>query len=388
MTDTVVYEPRSLWSIANVQAVADSDPQQITVSLNRRHFTNGTRWPIYLRRIVLSGVNYLLNTPADPTVDQLFFMQGLDIINRVRVSFSAPFRYHLNSKLNPDAWVSTGSLTPRPTWEPPPFNPSTDNLSNNFGTSQLKFDYPLYIPRTASVEWQLSRFSPFLQPNGNPQLDMVKATMLYQESGGMFFGNARTHTYTLQPWLPPVNDQPPSPFLNTEEKWPFPPDNFSFLGTFSDATRSDWWEPRGLFNTRQFNAQNATRDGSTEITDIRATLNQLAYDQNINTQFQTEFGVPLAERIAPLCTRVGTRIRTVGCGSGAWWWRPGAPMALVMDTITPALVYQLPQEIVLEPGDSLDVQMIVDNSTEGFESNFDVPYHIGVSFNGHSPIDG
>jgi hypothetical protein len=72
----------------------------------------------------------------------------------------------------------------------------------------------------------------------------------------------------------------------------------------------------------------------------------------------------------------------------AWWWRPGAPLALVFDAQTPGLVYDLTHEITLEPGDTLALEMTFPPSAFGGENPQLIPVHVGVALNGYSPIEG
>jgi hypothetical protein len=218
----------------------------------------------------------------------------------------------------------------------------------------------------------------------------VEVAMLYQEAGGMFFGNGRVHTYRARPYggQPALN-----PFADFPDKWPYPPDLFSaaFLYNLLPGI-PNWWDPLGDFNAKKFKEQEATRQGSTCITDMRAMLNQTGYDAQVIAAFTAAFGYAPTQKLAPLATRMGTRVKTVGCGSEAWWWRPGAPLALVFDAMSPGLVYDLPEEITLMPGDTLDVEMIFPPNVVTFGSESPVqptvPVHMGVSFNGYAPIEG
>ena len=89
-------------------------------------------------------------------------------------------------------------------------------------------------------------------------------------------------------------------------------------------------------------------------------------------------------------TMVPSRIRTTDGGSGRYWWRPGAPIALVLDHITPAFVYELPVPITVGPGDALDVELEVPLSTTfPDDGTATTPtFNLGVSFNGYAAIEG
>jgi hypothetical protein len=114
------------------------------------------------------------------------------------------------------------------------------------------------------------------------------------------------------------------------------------------------------------------------FTDLRCFIDQRLYDQRLCAQFGA------ASRPSPLALRTGTRIRTTGTGSQNYWWRPGAPLALVFDHITPALVMRLSDPITLPPQDQLDVEM----EFPGVPGSADTNFHVGVSFNGFATIEG
>jgi hypothetical protein len=397
--DGILYEPRSLWSIANV-TVEGGRAAPTRVVLNRQHFTNRTRWPMTLRRVAISAINYTLETQVDtPTLlaNSQWWLQRSNIVQDVSLSISAPQRYHWNAK----SVINAATCTPRPTAEPPQPDYQFGGtllpwMSSYVNTSRLTFDYPMQIPRTSALEWQLSSFTPVVfgrtSEDMAPSSDAAFVRMLYQETGGMFFGSARVHEYVGRAFRSP-GSTPLNPFADTLEKWPFPPDLASSTAVYTVLPgTAEWWDPRGMFSAGAFKKQNVTRDGSTRITDMRAQIDQFTYDGQVAAAYKNAFGgVDLTQRVTPLACRMSSRVRTVDCGSGAWWWRPGAPLCLTFDAQTPALVYDLPQQITLEPGDTLDVEMTFPPNTLTFgegQSPVTVPFHVGVSFNGYSPIEG
>jgi hypothetical protein len=74
-------------------------------------------------------------------------------------------------------------------------------------------------------------------------------------------------------------------------------------------------------------------------------------------------------------------------GTGAYWWREGAPLALVCPTITPAQVYDLPEPITLGPGERLDVEVSSPGPTPMGEESIDSIYQIGVGLCGYASIE-
>jgi len=348
MSSGLLYEPRSLWSIANVR-VAEDAAGPTRVRLPKRHFFNGERYPIELRRLALCAVNYLV---MDDTIN--FFQHA-------ELAISVPQRYHLNTK----RFLPVAGLTARPTWQPStPFAPLSSNL---WGQSMLNFDNPLYIAKNASIEWSLSAITPAAgmfeaMPEGVP------AKMLYQEEGGLWPGSVRSHEVTL----PPIGSVPIAGFqFDPLEKWPYPP----FGAVAATAGANTFWDPRAYFSGNRFLQQEHTRDGSTKLTDMRVAIDQRAYD---------DLAVFAGVQPSPLHFRTGTRVRMGNGGTKAWWWRPGAPLALVFDRITPACVYELKEPVTLGPGEQLDIEMQFPSIT----GQDPAEYHVGVSFNGFAVIEG
>lgn len=394
MTEGFLYEPRSLWSIANIQATAL--PQ--IVQLDKRHFFNGERYPITITRVTMAAINYLLvNTvqTGAPLAANVGANESSAVINRLRVSIAVPQRYHLNTKRR----VLVAAAAPEPRFMPPTVltagvTPTDYVPSSLWGQCHLDFDKPLIIPRTGTLEWDLSAYTPF--PNnttggGNDQSAPVFATMLWQEEGGLLPGSARTRRVALQPYTGDLSQADPL------EKWPYPVDGYG-LGVALAAAGTpsvDWWGGQSRFPAAgganqgapftpatpqgSFASQESTRAGSTRLLGMRTHIDQIAYDADLATNGFD--GVPQA---SPLSLRTGCRVRSINGGSGAWWWRPGAPMALVLDTITPASVFKLPEPVTLGPGEQLDVEMEFPANIPDFATTF----HVGIAFNGYAAIEG
>ena len=377
----LIYEPRSLWSIARV---ASSSEKQL-VRLDRRHFYNGGRWPIQIRRMALMAVNYVL--ADNPTsILPLGPDETSQIIQKTRVAVSVPQRYHLNAKRS----VLSGGAGASPTGQPPaePVDLGDANIftpSSLYGLSMLKLDKPMIIPRNGTIEWGLSAHSPWAITGGGSSAENVatRAWMLFQETGGLFAGSARARVVNLAAFT--GNNTP------TVESWPYGVDDFGAgIPTAAANPSNNWWPPQSFFpaaggapdangqRNTTFAAQESTRAGSTEIGDMRCYIEQLDYDHNMDDD-----GGYADLRAAQLATRTGCRIRSVNGGSKTWWWRPGAPLGLVFDHISPANVYQMPKEITLGPGEQLEVEMVFPAQTSDPTN-----YQIGISFNGFAAIQG
>jgi hypothetical protein len=373
--DGAIYEPRSLWSIAYVPSTAA--PQRVRVDKN--HLFNGERWPITITRLALCGVNYLFR---GPTGDQDQPNDTALLLGRVGVRVSVPQRYHLN----PVRMAIAGGLPQLTTGQhATPAKPAVYGAgvvpSSLYGQCHLGFDKSLILPKNGQIEWDLSAHT---ANNRDGESAPTYCEMAYDERGGLTGSSMRSRTVQLAVY---EGDTRP-----TIEGWPYPPDAYTTPAgpAVPPAIGSrNWWPPTSRFpaggstpdafgqRNTSFSAQEATRAGSTEITGLRTTIDQVAYDAQV-------VGFLPDRPPSPLSLRTGCRIRTNNGGSsGHWWWRPGAPLALVLDTITPATVVRLPEPIVLVHGEQLEVELELPT-----QSGKVTTYMVGVSFNGYATIEG
>lgn len=369
-SEGVLYEPRSLWSIANVDITGNTGPTRIR--LPRRHFFNGERYPYQLKRIALCAVNFGF-------IDPLSYHEGAAQLSACEVQISVPQRYHVNSK----QFLVDASFMPRPTWAPRERLVGGQQPSALWNQAMLKFDKAFYLPQRGSIEWSLSSFTPWRIDDQSFQTLGAFATMGYQEEGGLFMGSMRAKRVPLLFMDGTATSQIPA---DTEEKWPYPPDALFVPGgepPLAGAAQG-FWDPRGHYSARDFDRQESTRSGSTKLTDMRVAIDQRQMDAEMQTAFAT------ANQPCPLSLRTGTRVRTTSGGTNAWWWRPGAPLGLVFDHLTPANVYELPEMVTLRAGDQLEVEMTFPAPFPQSEPPPLAPsaYHIGIAFNGYAVIEG
>lgn len=400
----VWYEPRSLWCVKNIvladylatviDGVGLAGPV-LTVPLPRNCFRNGSKYPVMINRFAISGVGYPFARPDEGAMQASTYteagapgvanLNGTSMINTVQFAISSPYRQTFSKSA-----VPAMGFAPRPT-----SGPNVDGVSSLFGVTTLRFDKPLVLPKNSQIEWDVSslqglQFNPvagnegsITEPTALPTADMP-AVLSYLERGGLFSGSARSRDMAIRTNL---SGNTPMPGL---DGWPYAlPPGFGALG---GGPTVPFWDPQAHFDTQTFRAANATRAGSTEIYGMTSMINQIDFDDAVLALFAEA-------KIAPVSTRLGTRARIVGGPTSDWWWTPGAPMALVMDTITPALVYWLDEPITLLPGDTLDVSVgvptaaFLSESGDGFVG-FDSPqmsasaYQLGISFNGYTAIDG
>jgi hypothetical protein len=216
---------------------------------------------------------------------------------------------------------------------------------------------------------------------------------LFQESGGPFAGNTRGDGWAR----PPIATTATQAVFQQEEGFPFVQDPISQIegvpaaveGGGGGAFMGDSWglsrtvangNINAVINGRSFKEQAPNRSGAAKLTGMRIMYNQITYDNSVT------IGTYGTDPPEVLSNRIGTRARNIS-GTNEWFWRPGAPLSLVLDTITPALVYSLPRPITLGPGDTLDVEMNFPGVLSA-QYEEDVPFQIGVSLNGFAAIEG
>jgi len=360
--------------------------QYIYQKFNREDFRTPSKDPITITRVALLAINYIYAL-APETFNTNVPNSALDAaqlsLNRVRYRISVPGRQHY-SRFE----LSVPSYGPLPTWGEPVPNPPSAR-ANTFGRVRLNYERPFYMPRTGAFDIQLSSPSdvtydgPPNIPNvfGSQGVTSVPAEVLFLEKGGLNPASARSKRFPLN-----FSQNPNQVPGQNGYPYPLPPN-------FSPATVNNgvpFWDRRHLFSAGEFRKQEATRAGSNLELGVSVAIDQYAYDSAlINT-----FGA--TGKIAPLSARVGSRVRTVDFGSQSDWWRPGAPIALTFDSVTPALVVPLPQPITLQPGDTFEVEAQVPGPdyTLGFlgEQNTEkqnaVSYQLGISFNGYTTVKG
>lgn len=365
-----VYEPRSFWSVENVTSTTVAQ----RVEMDKRHFFNGERWPVVVNRIALAAINYTLRGPGG--AQNLY--ETSEILNRIKVRFSVPQRYHVNTT----RLVNVAGLPARTSGQHP------TPASSLYGQCHLNFDKSLLLPKDGSIEWDLSAHTAGVPPGVEAPPSENVATyceMAYAETGGLMGGDYRARTVQLAVY---TGDQQVG-----IEDWPYSPDAFGGgIGAAPALLSQNWWPPTSRFpagggtpdwlgqRNTTFNAQESTRSGSTEIIGLRTTIDQRAYDGVVLAQVN-----PLTGPVAPLSMRTGCRIRCTNGGSaGHYWWRPGAPLCLVLDTITPASVLELQEPVTLGPGEQLNVELEL--PPQALEQA--TTYRIGVAFNGYAEIEG
>jgi len=386
------YEPRSYWSILN------STDGGVW---NQDHFRNEGRYPITFTRFAISSVNQIFDwypPGVANTVRRPYTFP--DLLNRTTQQIRVPFRQNYTR-----TQATTGTFRPRPTSEPETYNfVNPPNFAQGtlaprlgfggkFQQSRLNFCHPLYLPQFGSIEVGLSSIGDFdfggaanvlgdgavAGPNDRDPLGLHASIAWFQE-GGLFAGSARTKTTPV-----PLISTTPQLVYTTNEGWPYLLPVADLGGVRQPAAASaeqSFWPPEATFNATEFDRQEATRSGSTKLLGLSVAFDALTYFERIGEATSNQSG-----GIAPLAQRVGCQVRTTNGGSGDYWWRPGAPLSVVLDNITPAAVYDLDAPITLSPGDSLILDELVDAVVPAVGEFVDIK-SLCISFNGFAAIEG
>lgn len=368
----LLYEPRAFWSLARVDTASAQPRPPFTVRLPANDFLNGEKYPVTLTKVLVAPINYTFSrfSDANPALSAANFRNcGVAAVEFPRVVISAPQRqYYLRNPGHPQV------TTPRPS--DTPNNPGAafgvpDYASSLWGLTRWQFDKPMIIPKLGDLEFDLSTIT---LPPGllGPPID-PRATLHFEESGGnLFGGNARqSQEIFLKSYNNTLGGTPP-----------FPADGFG-LSNYPQSILSTW-PSNQRFTAKRYAAENPSSDGSIPVTAFSVMIDQNVYDDNIAES-------PLAPLpgsvLSPLSLRVAARARMRNGGTGSWWWRQGAPLALVCPTITPAQVYDLPEPITLGPGDRLDLEVTAPAPIIQGQVQIDSVYQLGVSLCGYASIE-
>lgn len=353
----LMFEPRALWDVKRIDA---TDVEQTVLFDTREAFMNGSRYPIQITEISLAPINYLAASaltlaPGRLTGQAVFNAAEMVLAVRQRQNYSRfPVRLPGYSA-TPSQEPSTRFLDL--------VDPEVTNASGLLGVSHKRFDRPFVLPQYGAVEIQLSTYDGAFPPGvRDPQ--PPRFSVAWFEAGGLLEGSARTLTRRpLRDALTTTSALYGAAIPSLVPKVPSP------LAT--NAT----FPPEHLFTTKDFRAQSPTVQGAQRFTGVTVQIDQIDHDS------YWDFNAP----VTPLALRTGCRIRTTDGGTKMDWWRPGAPIGLVLNTVSPAMTYRLPRPLTMEPGDQFEVELTVPPTTRGEPADV---YSIGVALNGYAVIEG
>jgi len=368
--DDIICEPRALWSVERIQADATQsgvaarllEPGRFL--LDKRHWYNGSKYPLVLTHLLYAGINYTLREPSGAAG----FHDGASWINRAEVLVSAPYRQHFSRQdhaivaFAPEAAEGPGMR----------YAEATPHISSLFGINRWSFDFEdgdFWLPAGGSIQMD---FSGAGMPNIVGITGTSTSSFLFDEEwegGGWVRRNARlserdTHNAARADDVYPAGRQP------------FPVDT---LGQ-ANGPLVPFWQGRAPFLPDAYRLQEANRGAKrNRVSGFAVAMDQIDHDEELEAQ---GFTTPAS----PLSMRVATRARTTGGGTQRWWWREGAPLCLVCPTLTPAAVHRFDRPVVLGKGDSLAIEVRVPDRPASQEAA--ASYTFGVSALGYAIIEG
>lgn len=337
----LLFEPRAFWSAGSIaidaEEMAIGAPQ--VIAFPRRDFRNGARYPIVLTRLSILPHNYALADYDPADAEGTAYQAAMSAIHAAKIRISAPFRQDYTRA---SRQILTG-YAPRPTTGPlmqALVTPAPLYASSMFGVSRLRFDKPLLLANKAAVRFDLSSptIANAIAPAISTGSQINTRVTWHEEDPDSFFGGAARSKQVNLGWAA-------LPYWRSSDAFGF---NAGPVVTEFDIQQS--------FRAMDFLKQNPIRAGVARVREVSVYIDQIDYDDAVQSSALPQVpGSPVAE----LCARIPCRARTEIGGTGEWWWRPGAPLALVLTDQTPALVYDLPKPIVLSPGDALDIDIEV-----------------------------
>jgi hypothetical protein len=381
-----IWEPRAYWDVARIDGSESAQiGSTISVQFKKEHFRNEGRYPVELDHVLIAPVGYTFKNfdgindpPVLPVGD---FGACASVIQKSKILISVPNRQHYG--FDP---------LPISTWTPQPVD---DILMNNdpgfpagsgmLGVCRWDFDPQrrLVLPRNANCTLQLGRFllqpaatgPSFNFPNRLPAHVAFWEEGIYHEGSKQFPWNAHGRWRAAEIIAAGDDDDP--------DVFPIA-DGLGFNGG-TDANTSAW-SGESAVRFKDYKDQESSRAGHNSVGGFAVHIDQIDYDAEIQTD-AAYTGFP----IAPISLRLPCRARSDAM-SQEWWWREGAPLALVCPSLTPAQVYKLPQKITLHKGDVLEVEMQVPGGIETTPASpstgvFSI-FQVGISFTGYAAIKG
>ncbi len=375
--DGYLYEPRAFWEVVRIDTSVDVDPlnpfrSARTIRLNPENWYNGSKHTIVFTKLLLSPINYTLQQfvgAVPPAVASDFNNCG-SAVNRMEVVVNAPRRQRMASRP-----LAKASYVPQPACTPSMEFTNTPYASSLLGLSKWTFDKAMKLPNTGSMQLDISS-RPARMVGGPDDIFLSTSVEEAYQAGGWGMRHART----LQRAILPLS----------QNNVPFPAGSQSFGDdAFGHpqvgAVGNNLWIAAGQLTANEFRQQNANRGAKNSwVQGFSVMVDQINYDED--QQASPVANVP-GSPITPYSQRLACRARTTNGGTNQWWWRPGAPVALVCPTITPASVMELQQPIKLGPGDSLELEVTAPNPVV-LAPQIDPTFQFGVSLTGYAIIEG
>jgi hypothetical protein len=374
--DDILYEPRAFWDVVSI-AADSAEPPRVTFSAGNRHWVNSSRHTVVFDRAIFSAIGYRYRefNEAAPTGVTSYDLD-LGVVNLFDWFLSAPFRVHFSRKDLP-GWTFQQIPTGEPSMR---YSDTAPFASGLWGTSRWDFNFPYWLPRKGLVQFDISSF---LYPDIPTDPVNIPISIMFNETSPGH-ANRIPGTARITPRLSAAVLDTVAGVPATFPAGPAPTDPDPLGAKQGVATGiNQAWPAATKFDRQVYRAQEAQRGGGRSfLTGFGVHIEQIEYDAQL-------IGVT-DERMAPIAQQVITRAKSLNGGSNEWWWRPGAPLALVSPTLNnSSLVFAIDPPIVLGPGDNLEGEVQVpDPRTIPGVGTFAQTYNLGISFTGHAAIEG
>lgn len=398
------YEPRVLWGSKTIEQSGDEEVTTTTTPFGVGDFYNAEDFPIVITKMVVMSAP--LDAILPPTSDvTLCDPVAQSVSLRISRQGIRPFSFEIiPGKIG---WQGNTAMGPSGSW----VNPRGDVFPTNVGLDTVcwDFDVPIRVGNKGAVQLDIAPMPPMIAPNAAEEsysVLLAGSTAVFAEDanapqrtpGSTRASSALQNAMTAAMYEQFRSKLATESFISAMLGSEFSVDPF----TVSPEATSVWNNGYGMTG-RSFSQQQSAVGRASDLDRLTVSFARRGYsvsDEGVVTPGPLAFGEKITVGVPPrtvmntanhLAYSAYSRARTVSGGSGAWWWRQGAPLAICMPTITPCPVFEFKQPFVLDLGDQLDVDATIDKLYPGIGTvdPGDVAYashRLYVSFIGYACI--
>lgn len=342
------YEPRVLWGRKILERVVPQESSAVLLETDFGvgDFYNAEPYPIVITKmLVMSQPMDRVVPPRAGSGSQDQHAQNVSI--RVSRRGIRPLSFEMTP--NKVGWLGCTNLGP----ESLIYNPEGFGTSSYFGTdtAMWDFDFPIRVLDKGAIQFDIAPLPPIVDglPDDEYALLNVKSTAVFTEAADApqrTPGSMRANSMLQRPMSLGMFEKVRTPLgaqsfvsgTNTE----FGPDPFAV----TTPAASTWNNGYGM-NPVTFSRQQSSPDRASLIQGLTVSF------ARIGSGGELSFGDTSSNHLAYAAV---SRARTRSGGTGAWWWREGAPLAITMPSITPASVFEFKRPFILDLSDELEVQ--------------------------------